>query len=273
MKKETKELVRTFGIALVVMMVVPLAYRVCIYIWPPEEKPHQTLTEFLKEAESARSIKLLTKPISKWSDDEAKSEPEIYAWLKDQGDEILPWEWTEEARRKNPKGYAKSWWRIWEERKSHCEKLLAERQKEIKQFDRDLYILTTIHTHRTNQIARLSLLAATNTFPSQIALERLEKGRLWGWNRRVDVVECKDVAALVASTNSICSKELATAQEEIGILLFLTDSIALLKAKSILYETQCEACDKNIQLIEAESFQDDLLLKSLVENLRGATQL
>jgi len=38
MKIETKELVRTLGIALAAMLVVPLAYRVYIYIWPPEEK-------------------------------------------------------------------------------------------------------------------------------------------------------------------------------------------------------------------------------------------
>ena len=84
MKKETKELVRTLAIALVVMMVVPLAYRVCIYFWPPEEKPHPTLAEFLKEAESANCIQLLKKPISKWSDEEAKLEPEIYLWLKEE---------------------------------------------------------------------------------------------------------------------------------------------------------------------------------------------
>ena len=270
MKKETKELVRTLGIALAVMMVVPLAYRLWIYIWPPEEKPRPTLTEFFKEAESARGIKLLTKPVSKWSDDEAKLEPEIYAWLKDQGNEILPWEWTEEARRKDPKGYAKCWRRIWETRKSHCEKLLAERQKEIKQLNRELQALTTIHTHRTNQIARLRALAATNTFPCQITLERLEKGRFWGWNTHVEVVECKVLGSLTASTNSICSKELAAAKEETNGVLFLTDSISLLKAKSILYASLCDVCDKSKQLIEAESLQDDLLLKSLVENLKGA---
>ena len=273
MKKETKELVRTLGIALAVMMVVPLAYRVCIYIWPPEEKPHPTLAEFFKEAESARGIKLLTKPISKWSDDEAKLEPEIYAWLKDQGNEILPWEWTEEARRKDPKGYAKCWRRIWEARKSHCEKLLAERQKEIKQLNRELQVLTTIHAHRTNQIARLSALAATNTFPCQITLERLEKGRLWGWNRRVEVVECKDIAAIMTATNSVCGKEVAIAQDEASGVLALTDSISLSKEKSILYGNLCDACDKNMQLIETESQQDDLLLKSLAENLKGVSQL
>jgi len=268
-KKETKELVRTLGIALAAMMVVPLAYRLWIYIWPPEEKPHQTLAEFFKEAESARGIKLLTKPISKWSDDEAKLEPEIYAWLKDQGNEILPWEWTEEARRKDPKGYAKCWQRIWNERKSHCEKLEAERQKEIKQLNRELQALTTIYTHRTNQIACLRALAATNTFPCQITLERLEKGRFWGWNTHVEVVECKDLGSLTASTNSICSKELAAAQEEASGVLALTDAISLSKEKSMLYASLCDACDKNKQIIETESPPHDLLLKSLVENLKG----
>lgn len=273
MGKETKELVRTLGIALAAMMVVPLAYRVCIYIWPPEEKPRRTLTEFFKQVESARGIKLLTKPISKWSDDEAKLEPEIYAWLKNQGNEILPWEWTEEARRKDPKGYAKCWRRVWEARKSHCEKLLAEREKELKRLNRELQILTTIHTHRTNQIARLRALAATNTFPCQITLERLEKGRLWGWNKKVEMAECKDLESLTAATNSICSKELAAAQEEASGALALTDSISLLKEKSILYGNLCEACDKNKQLIETESQQVDLLLKSLVENLKGSIKL
>ncbi len=129
---------------------------------------------------------------------------------------------------------------------------------------------TTIHTHRTNQITRLRAIAATNTFPCQIALERLEKGRFWGWNKKVETVECKDLESLAAATNSICSKEVAMAQEETNGVLFLADSLSLLKAKSVLYASLCEACDKNKQLNEAESQQDDLLLKSLVENLKGA---
>ena len=68
MKKETKEFARLFGIALIVMLAVPLAYRICIYFWPPDEKPRQTLTQFVEEAKSERSAKLLTKPIAKWTD-------------------------------------------------------------------------------------------------------------------------------------------------------------------------------------------------------------
>ena len=272
-KKETKELVRTLGIALVVMMVVPLVYRVCIYFWPPEEKPHQTLTQFLKEAESAHCIQLLKKPISKWSDEEAKLEPEIYLWLKDQGNNILPWEWTEEARRKDPKGHAKCWRRIWNERASHCERLLAATQKEAKRLDRELQILTTIYTHRTNQIARLRNVVATNTFPCKVALERLEKGRFWGWNKRVEFVDCEDLAALMAETNSVYSKEAAMAQSEIKSVLALSDSLSASKAKSDLFQKLCEACDQNKRLIENASAQDELLKKSLVENLKGGRLL
>lgn len=272
MKKETKELLRLFGVALMVMMVVPLAYRVVIHFWPPEERPRQTLAQLLEEAQRASRIKLLTKPIVKWSDAEVKLEPEIYAWLKEQGNEILPWEWTDEARRKDPKGYAKRWRRIWKERKSHCERMLAEHQKEIKRLDRELQLLTTIHVHRTNQIARLRALAATNTFPCQISLERLEKGRLWGWNKLVEVVECKDAAAIMSATNSICSNEAATAEDEIRGAMALSDSIASSKEKLILHEKLCEICDRSNCLIGNESSQDQdgLLQKSLVEVLTGA---
>ena len=85
MKKETKECIRVFGIALAVMIAVPLAYRVCISIWPPKEKPHRSLDQFFREAEIAHSLELLATPVAKWSDADAKAEPEIYAWLKEQG--------------------------------------------------------------------------------------------------------------------------------------------------------------------------------------------
>ena len=271
MKKETKELLRHFGVAFMLMMVVPIAYRVFIHFSPPEEKPRQSLSQFLEEAKRESSVKLLTKPIMKWSDADAKLEPEIYAWLKAQGNEILPWEWTEEARRKDPNGYAKCWRRIWEERKSHCERLLAEHQKEIKRLDRELQVLTAIHAHRTNQIARLRTLAATNTFPCQVSVERLKKGRLWGWNKFVEVVECKDAAAIMSATNSIYSNEVAAADSEIRGMAELSDSIASAKEKKALNERLCEICDKGNGLAESESLQgkDELLQESLVEILTG----
>ena len=270
MKKETKEFVRLLGIAVLVMLVVPLAYRACVYFWPSVAEPRPPLEQFVKEAKNEHCLKLLAKPIAKWTEADAKSEPTIYAWLKGQGNEILPWDWTDEARRKDPKGYAKCWQRIWKERQSLCEKLLAKHQDELESQDRELRILTTIHAHRTNQIVRLRALAATNTFPCQVALERLEKGRFWGWNRKVETVACEDAAAIVAATNSVCSKESETAEDEMRRALALENAIALSKEKSALYGRLLGICDQRKSLIENGPSQDELLKKALIENLNAA---
>ena len=254
------------------MVALPLAYRICIYFWPPDEKPRQSLTQFFEEAKVERCIKLLTKPIAKWTDAEVKSEPEIYAWLGEQGNEILPWEWTEEARRKDLKGYAKRWLRIWKDRKAHCENLLAKHQKDVRRIDRELQTLTVVHAHRTNQIARLIAMASTNAFPCKVAVERLEKGRLWGWNKKAEVVECKNAAAVIAPTNSICSRETAISLDEIRDTIALANSVSSAREKSLACEKLREICGQNIRLIETNSLEDEVLKKSLVENIKGAKQ-
>ena len=196
MKKETKDVVRIFAIVFIAMVVLPLAYRLWFLSRPPDPGSNPSPAQIFEKAMDARAVRLLTKPVGKWTDAEAKSEPEIHAWLKEQGNEILPWEWTEEARQKDPKGYAKCWRRIWKERRSHCEKRLAQHQRELKRIEREIGILTTIHAHRTNQVARLRTLAATNDFPCKVTIEHLEKGRFWGWNRNTEELECQDASAL-----------------------------------------------------------------------------
>lgn len=270
MKKETKESVKLLGITLAVMLAVPLAYRVCVHFWPPDEKPRQVLAQIFQETESERCAKLLEKPVGKWTDAEVASEPEIHAWLKGQGNEILPWDWTEEARRKDPKGYVMCWRRIWKERKRHGERRLAQQHEELKRLNRERQILATIHTHRTNQIARLRVLAATNTFPCQVVLEHLEKGRFWGWNTKAKVVTCEDASAILAATNGICSQEVAMARDEDGAALALADAIAAGEEKSAVLEKLREICDQNIRLAEDAPAQDEALKTSLIENLKRA---
>ncbi len=266
---KTTELVRLFAAVLVVMLAVPLAYHVCVRIWPPDEKPRQTLTQSMEEDIVACCVKLLTKPVGDWSETEARLEPEIHAWLKEQGNEILPWEWTEEARRKDPKGYAKCWRRIWDDLKSRCEDVIEERHDEIGRLERESEALATVHVHRANQIARLRALASTNAFPCQVAVERLEKGRFWGWNKRVETVECGDASAVVAATNSICSREAEAAQGESRKAVAMAAAMATAKGQLSLYEQLCAACDRNTRLIESEPLQDEALKKSLVEVLKG----
>lgn len=221
MTKETKELVRLLIITLVVMMAIPLAYRVYVSLYPPENNPRQTLAQFLEETRSERALKLLTTPHAKWTEADVKSEPEVYAWLKKQGNEILPWDWTEEARRKDPKGYEKCWRRIWEELKAHCEERLSLHQKEDRRLEREREVLTVLHMHRTNQIARLRAFISTNTFPCKVTLEHLEKGRFWGWNKKAEMVVCQDAEALLADKNGVLPKEESLAAKEQASILAL----------------------------------------------------
>ena len=246
-----------------------------IYIWPIKEEPCKSLAELLgaeiEDVKHVRCMELLTRPISKWSEDDAASEPEIYEWLKVQGNEILPWEWTDEARRKDQKGYQKSWRRIWKNRQSYCSKQCKDSQKEIKLLEREQLILATIYTHRTNQIARLQGIAATNTYPCRVSLERIEKGRFWGWNKHNEVIECENADKLNESKGGIIGEEIAKSQEEINSARDLSRRLASLKERLAFYESLREICDKNNGLIEQVSLdgQDEGLRESLVEILKG----
>ena len=115
MKREKKGVVGGLLIAFAVMMLVPLGYRIWILFNPPAPRPAFSLSKYLSEATDVSVPQLLVKPLSKWSEAEKKRAPEIAAWLETKGKTILPWEWTDEARRKNPEAYFKTWEDILEE--------------------------------------------------------------------------------------------------------------------------------------------------------------
>ena len=153
---------------------------------------------------------------------------------------------------------------------ARCERLVAQHHKELARLDRERQDLATIHAHRTNQIARLHFIATTNAFPCKVALERLEKGRFWGWNRKVEVVACKDAAAIMAATNGLYSKEVAAAQDETAAARAVEGAISAAKERLALHGRLHEICDQNSRAVEGAAVQDEALRKSLVENLKGA---
>ena len=250
------------------MLALPLAYRIWIHFNPPEEKPAPSLAQFLEEARGERCVNLLAKPPAKWTDAEASAEPEIYNWLMEHDKDIQPWEWTHEARRKDPDGYAKGWLRIWKEQRSRCGEPAAKHRRDCKCIEEEIRILSVIHAHRTNQIAMLAAMAATNAFPCRVVLERLEKGRFWGWNKKAEAFECASAEALVSATNSVSSREREAARGESARIRALSGSLAEAKKKSSLFESLRDASAKNIRLVEDAAFQDEPLKKSLVETLK-----
>ena len=268
-RSRTGEFVKVFLGAFAVMLALPLAYRIWIHFNPQQEGPAHSLSQFLEEAKGERCTRLLAKPAAKWTDAETSSEPEIYGWLVEHDEDIQPWEWTQEARRKDPRGHAKAWLRIWNERRRICERSAEKHRRDAGRIDEELRILTAIYSHRTNQIARLEAFSATNEFPCRISLERLLKGRFWGWNRKVETFECASAEAVVAATNSICSKECEAAMAEADRKQALSESLVSAKERLAVCEGLRDAAAQNIRLVEDASFKEEALRKSLVESLKA----
>ena len=125
MKKSTRDIVCILVIGLAAMFALPAAYRVWIhYNPPPERKP---FSDVLREAGGIRREALLAIPLDKWSEADVKLAPDIREWLAARSDVILPWEWSEEARKKDWKGYCDSWRRVLDDQSDALEELVDKK--------------------------------------------------------------------------------------------------------------------------------------------------
>ena len=125
MKTSTRDIVCVLTIGLAAMFALPAAYRVWIhYNPPPERKP---FSDVLREAGGVRREALLAIPLDKWSESDVKLAPDIREWLAARSDVILPWEWSEEARKKDWKGYCDSWRRVLDDQSDALEELVDKK--------------------------------------------------------------------------------------------------------------------------------------------------
>ena len=187
MGKEHRELVRVLIISVLVMMVLPLVYRVFFYEAPPartgEEVPRleQILDRITDDWERA----VLKTPLAKWTARDKERASEIYAWLTAHSNMVLPWEWTKEARGKDARGY----FDVWEVLLDECVDAVEDEEKtfnrEYKKFAAALSNDQTIFTHDTNELMRVyqSIGSVTN-YPVTFVCTNLTKGLIWGWNRK-----------------------------------------------------------------------------------------
>ena len=188
MTEEKKGIVRMLAITFVVMLAIPLAYRVWITFNPPAPRERLSLAEFFDKATANRSVRLLKTPLDRWTKTDREAEPRIAAWLEAHSKIVLPWEWSNEAQKKDPKGYRKAWGKLLDETVSELGRSIKNTRKELKKLERDADNNRTLHTHLTNQLVRVEGVLATNPPPATVTVERLTKGRLWGWNRRLEQV-------------------------------------------------------------------------------------
>lgn len=186
MSSSKKEIAKMLLVGFAVMTALPLAYRLWIMYHPQPERTKPSLAQYLDRMIEDGATRLLQTPLEKWTPEARQAEPQVHAWLAAHEKVILPWEWTVEARRKDPEGYRALWSRLFDEQTRTLKASLSAEQKAGKAIARELWIAETIQAHRTNQIARLRATATTNAFPVTVAYERLEKGLLWGWNRKTE---------------------------------------------------------------------------------------
>lgn len=180
MKRETIENLRMVALALLAMVVLPLGYRVWSHFHPqPESK---SLTVLLQEVNETRREALLAMPLGEWSEADMKLAPDIHEWLTARKSVILPWEWSEEARKKDAEGFRGLWARILGDQLAEIDGLEADRVRQLEDLRRKAETERILYDHATNQYATAAL-AATNAFPCEIEIEELSPGRFWGWNR------------------------------------------------------------------------------------------
>lgn len=180
MNHEQVRTVRMVVLALLAMLVIPLSYRFWIHCHPaPEGKPILTR---LQESTEDRRVELLVKPLSKWSAEETAAQQDIYAWLVAHRETVLPWEWSAEAREKDPKGHRSVWRRLFKDERGEIETLAKETKKRLRTLEESVREHRMIEAHLTNQVA-LATAAATN-FPCSIQTDEMTRGRFWGWNHR-----------------------------------------------------------------------------------------
>ena len=224
MTEEKKSIVKMLCIAFVAMLALPLTYRAWVTFNPPAPSKTFSLAEFFDKATANRSLRLLKTPLDRWTKTDREAEPRIAAWLEAHSKIVLPWEWSSEARQKDPKGYRKAWKRLLGETESSLKDSIARIKKELKRIDRELLINQTLHIHLTNQIAALERNLTTTPVPATVTVERLSKGRFWEWNVR------KDQVHLEGETNRIAFVSTMRRQVDIG----QNDNARITKSKSLL---------------------------------------
>jgi len=215
MKRNRKELLVSCGIALLLMLVVPGAFRVWMAFNPQPvapETPVSSLRDATSSLEAGRAMLLLRKPIDAWTTHERDGEPGLFAWLGTHAKMVLPWEWSSVARKKDPDGYSLLWRKLLEEQQDELDRSLRGIRRQIRELREKIEDEMILYAHATNESARLSAWMATNAYPSTVETERLSKGRLWGWNRDEERHALADVSAAHALLDAMVSNGVVHAE-------------------------------------------------------------
>ena len=195
MKKESRDVFLVLVVAMVAMFALPVAYRVWTHCHPPPGR--RPFADVLREAGGVRREALLATPPAKWTDSDAKLAPDVLEWLKEHSDVILPWEWSEEARRKDWQGFCGTWERVVVDEAAALDELIARKSAAAADAAEKAGVERKLAEEGLAAVAGV-LSAATGAYPVCVSVQETTPGRLWGWNRGRRVLRFEDEGSLVA---------------------------------------------------------------------------
>ena len=218
MKRNRKELLVSCGVALLLMLVVPGVFRLWMAFNPPPSivpaSPASSLQDATASFEVGRTLLLLRKPLDAWTAHEREVEPGLFAWLGAHAKIVLPWEWSAAARKKNPEACRQLWQSLLDEQRDGLDRSLREIRRQMRELREKIENEAVLYAHATNESARLSGWMATNAYPATVEIERLSKGRFWGWNRERESRALADAAAARALLETLVSNGVAHAERQ-----------------------------------------------------------
>ena len=167
---------------LLLMVVLPASYRIWTMCGHRVQEPRGTVMEVIKRASEESGVKLLHTPLEKWTEADVKAAPDIYAWLGEMSAKVMPWEWSAEAVRKDPAGYAAAFADVFAGLRRYHDKALSSVLDRIDDVSDKAEVERTMCKHAEGELAKFASLS--NSYPQTVVQETLSKGRFWGWNRK-----------------------------------------------------------------------------------------
>ena len=135
-KAEFRDITKVIIIGFLVMITLPLLYRLWLAVDPPERVSRGLLQRFLEERQDVRALRLLSTPLDRWTATERQAEPGLFGWLEERAKTLLPWEWSAAAVHKDPEGYLAAWRECLEGERQRYLELSAEAQSRAAKLRR-----------------------------------------------------------------------------------------------------------------------------------------
>ena len=207
MKKSTRDVVSVIVLGLAAMFALPVAYRVWIHYNPPPTG--KSFSDVLREAGGVRRAALLSTPLDKWSEADVKLAPDIREWLAAHSEVILPWEWSEEARKKDWTGYCDAWQGIVKEQSAALDELIDGKAGAMEDAAGRARMMRDAAGENMAQVtnllaaARAARSAETNAYPLLLSVSEVVPGRLWGVNRDRKKLRFDDEASLLSFADEL----------------------------------------------------------------------